>query len=806
MSWSNGERLYNLMPAIYRLADSAEGEPLRALLSVIESELETIEADIAGLHDNWFIETCDPWVIPYIGDLVRSTPLHEATRPLRADVAKTISYRRRKATVPMLSELTRDVTGWDALVVEFFRLLLWNQHVNHLRTRRLPNPLTGTSTIAPVAGSPGSASITHLGRLNPDSFDAVGNVHVRHLDAVDRLDGPFDVLSHTVDVRKAGSQRDRYSIRTLGFFLWRLENYRMEQTAARASADAAARDGGSVFGYHFDQVRAPAPLFHHPVVESDPCASPGEANVSGPIRPLAIHRDLEDVRMKTMTGGTGDAPSAYVGDERSVEIVVDGQKLAPAEVVIMDLKSWKRPPTAVDYATFGADAEGDGLSQAIVVGIDVERGRLAFADGMEPESGEVIVTYEYGFGGDLGGGPYRRGDGLVSDDNVAQISISAVDSRAASTALADVLADWSAPDSDHHDNTIITIEDNATYVLSNEIHLQPGDRLVIQAGDEKRPTILVDGGVLAVSAQADVDDAGSLTLGGLLIEGAVRVTGDLEELSLLHCSLVPGRRLEEADDRDDPGDPVGLPLEPNEPSVDVDAANDRLTLTIDHCIVGPIRMPSNAVALVVTDSIIDAMPTSGGDDHAIAAEGGANPAAGPKTTLERVTVLGPVSVRQLLLASEVIFIGTVRVERRQDGCVRFSYVPLDSITPRRYRCQPELALSREIDHSLTCRRDDLLARTGNGLSREAAEQQVRAAIRTEIMRRITPAFTSRRYGNPAYGQLARSCAEPIRTGAEDGSEMGAFHMLRQPQRKANLRLRLDEYMPFGLEPAVEFVT
>ena len=38
----------------------------------------------------------------------------------RADVAKTIYYRRRKGTPPMLEELARDVTGWGAHVVEFF--------------------------------------------------------------------------------------------------------------------------------------------------------------------------------------------------------------------------------------------------------------------------------------------------------------------------------------------------------------------------------------------------------------------------------------------------------------------------------------------------------------------------------------------------------------------------------------------------------------------------------------------------------------------------------------------------------------
>ena len=43
----------------------------------------------------------------------------------------------------------------------------------------------------------------------------------------------------------------------------------------------------------------------------------------------------------------------------------------------------------------------------------------------------------------------------------------------------------------------------------------------------------------------------------------------------------------------------------------------------------------------------------------------------------------------------------------------------------------------------------------------------------------------------------------IRAGAEDGSEMGAFSMLKQPQRESNLAIRLDEYLPVGLEAGAD---
>ena len=73
-----------------------------------------------------------------------------------------------------------------------------------------------------------------------------------------------------------------------------------------------------------------------------------------------------------------------------------------------------------------------------------------------------------------------------------------------------------------------------------------------------------------------------------------------------------------------------------------------------------------------------------------------------------------------------------------------------------------------------------------------------------------PVFTSLRYGNPAYCQLLlRSPVNirmNIRKGADDQSEMGVFHDLLQPQRAANLHLRLREYLPFAMKPGVMYMT
>jgi hypothetical protein len=78
-------------------------------------------------------------------------------------------------------------------------------------------------------------------------------------------------------------------------------------------------------------------------------------------------------------------------------------------------------------------------------------------------------------------------------------------------------------------------------------------------------------------------------------------------------------------------------------------------------------------------------------------------------------------------------------------------------------------------------------------------------IEVELLR-VRPQFTSVRYGHPGYAQLDESCAEEIKRGADDEAEMGVFHDLFQPQREANLRTRLDEYTPAGMEVGLFFAT
>jgi hypothetical protein len=124
------DRLYKLLPTVYRQRDAEQGFPLQALLRVIDEQVVVVETDIAQLYENWFIETCQDWVVPYIADLIGYQVLHDAGEPdgattseeqlrnkilePRRDVANTIRDRRRKGTLSLLEQLANDVAGWPA--------------------------------------------------------------------------------------------------------------------------------------------------------------------------------------------------------------------------------------------------------------------------------------------------------------------------------------------------------------------------------------------------------------------------------------------------------------------------------------------------------------------------------------------------------------------------------------------------------------------------------------------------------------------------------------------------------------------
>jgi hypothetical protein len=758
MNTNNKDRLYELLPAIYRMRDHEQGEPLRALLQVVAEQVDVVEEDIEQLYENWFIETCEDWVVPYIGDLVGHEPVHEAGEPgevitpqgrlrnkiliPRREVANTLHYRRRKGTLALLELLANDVAGWPARAVEFYKLLAWTQALNHQRLDR--------------------------GRT----------VDLRQGDALDRLDGPFDELAHTVDVRRINSHRTpgHYNIPSVGLFVWRLKAYSVTYAPAYCVENAGPHC------YTFSALGNDAPLYTRPEPEAEPTQIVGELNLPIPIRRRAFEeRKVENGQERRQAAAAyyGLIGDTFIGKslaiwapdwpKKGAEQPIPRESIVPA-----DLSDWQYRPKRDQMA------------------VDPVLGRIVFPLNQLPKRG-VWVSYHYGFSADIGGGEYDRPLSQPADSDIRRVS--GQEQLKAELELWKAGPDGQASEGQPRD-AVIEIADSGVYVLPINITLKKNHSLQIRAANRNRPVIRL------LDWQTDRPDNLSVTgeegsrfmLDGLLITGrGVQIEGNLTSVTIRHTTLVPGWSLE----------PDCEPRRPAEPSLEI--INAHPCIVIEHSIIGSIQVNLDEVGMDplqirISDSILDATGSEceGPECEALGAAGSA--IAHAVLTAARSTIFGHIYTHAIELAENSIFMGLVRVARRQRGCMRFCYVTPGSRTPRRYNCQPDLveqAIEKEI--------------------REAAQKVEPKPNPTEIdakvaaakereRERVRPQFNSTRYGMPTYCQLAHTCAEEITRGADDESEMGVFHDLYQPQRAANLRARLDEYTPASMEAGIIYAS
>ena len=183
------EKLWDWIPAVYKDEDGLSVPPdvLRSIVEILAEQAATARRSIDRLWEDPFIEHCDDWAIPYIGELLGTRLVHELNRRgRRADVARTIFYRRRKGTLQVLELLIRDITGWEGTVVESFRRLARIRHGLDPE----PELLEGFVTCTPPGGWADLSSVR----------------------GAERVDGPFDEFAHTPDFRQLAGHLGRYNI------------------------------------------------------------------------------------------------------------------------------------------------------------------------------------------------------------------------------------------------------------------------------------------------------------------------------------------------------------------------------------------------------------------------------------------------------------------------------------------------------------------------------------------------------------------------------------------------------------------
>ncbi|MFZ4506501.1 MAG: hypothetical protein ACOYON_02245 [Fimbriimonas sp.] len=678
----NGDKLYNLLPAIYRVRDAEAGSPLRGLMAILEEQYVAIEDDIEQLYRDWFIETCDEWVVPYIGDLLGLKgiePSPDGEYSQRAFVANTIAYRRRKGTVPVIEQIARDLTQYPAKAVEFFQRLGVSQQLNHLRIDR-----PGLAALR----SSWPASLAHT---------------------------PFEQAPHHPDVRRVAAGRGKYNIPNIGIHLWRTQSFLVERSDVRPVTGHAQH-------FWFSALGVASPLYNRTRTDLGLEASPLFSEVPEALAWRPLYDELSQFR----AGSSLDEDGVYFGRQPVFEVFIDGKAVPTTDLYVASLKDWRVPSRGV--------------------AIDVQRGLLAVPMGTK---GRIQVSYSYGFPGEIGAGPYDRRRFSVADATAPDVTLYVSDSGFPD--LASAVAAWD-PDID----PIATIRILGNRISVGDVTIQKTKGFLrIESENNFRP---------ALAGSLNVRGITVLELEGILFTGAISVDAKLARLDIAHSTVWPTGK----------------------PSLTVDPANRDLDVNIRRSIIGAIRAPRDMVGVALSDSIID------GSAVGYAIRSGPNQAdfACP-TSLDRCTVLGPISVKQVDRISESICMDTVWSERVQVGCTRFSHIPFGSQVPRRYRCQP----ATRYDELVSAREKVL----GHKVS--AAEDQL---LTEEAVRQTRPRFVSLDPLSDSYALLSPNCPCAIERGAEDEGEMGAWHTLHQARRLRHLDAALEEYVRFGMEAGVFF--
>ncbi|MGH8257636.1 MAG: hypothetical protein ACRET0_15645, partial [Steroidobacteraceae bacterium] len=419
-----------------------------------------------------------------------------------------------------------------------------------------------------------------------------------------------------------------------------------------------------------------------------------------------------------------------------------------------------------------------GIYRAV---IDPELGRIALPPAAAGAAlPKVTVSYHYGFNADVGGGEYARGDSFLVQDEQFVFPFPDTAAVPRYTTLQEAL-DFAKTQLGANGAVAVEITNSETYpqagTLDLSVDVPTGCTIELRAHNEMRPTLLLNSEISVFGAASS-----TFALNGLLIAAApgmapadpapialVHVpvkradgsTNQLEALVISHCTLVPGWSV----------DTSGTPHFGTQPNLVAEPAG--LTVTVNRSILGAIRA-GEFVSVKAFDTVIDAT------DPANVAIAGLDGIAGvgsltlggletddPDEIPHGCTVIGKVHAVLLSLVSDsILWAGLVKADswtagliadRKQEGCVRFSFLPAGAKTPRRYQC----------------------------MERAIAGPQ--------------PIFFAFRYGNPGYMKLLSSTPDVVRRGADDGGEMGAFHFVLAPLRETDLRVRMTEYMPVGLE-------
>jgi hypothetical protein len=631
----------------------------------------------------------------------------------------------------------------------------------------------------------------------------------------------FDRLSRLVDVRSIARAAGRHHVPNVGVHLLRPVVPAFPAppgdlfVPAEMNGVPAARpwlDGASVVPGYFQLAAQPGGVLR--LFNPDRRAESGlsrtvEASLRDRLKRLPLHIESDELRRATLEGQPARLAAMPWFDEAGQPFTiftretgaVNFRRVPPAEVLIANLEAMPSPVGARPAAMKTYDWFENGTPQPvartgdhpIACGFDPVTGRLIVADPApgDPEIEEVRVAYGYGIGREIGAGPQDRNDDDVPFDirdtdkltnfvrivDAAETQTGAAGDQIRTVNLLDTaLADWDA----HGDGTrglVVLVrcdsEGPAGAATNIPVTMHAGSELHIVSAQwrEKRtgPGIAVDParlgyivrkdrrftieGQLRVTAAAPPPPGempGVLVLDGLEVtEGVSLGARAVSQLIVRYCTV----------------------RAPGAAALETSAALEDAEIVLLRSIVGRIRLDFGAGqgtgTLAITESIVSA-----------------DGAAGPAITasdidaqLNAVTIFGETLIKSLE-ATNVIFGGVATAARTQSGCVRFSAIVSGSTVPRRYRCQPDLAIAAATE------------RKGAALT---------ASERTAAIAGVTPLFLDTDLDEPTVAMLHPMTSDGIASGGEGDCEMGVFANSAERLRMRNIESLFDDFLPFGLE-------
>lgn len=716
--------IYSLLPAVFRTRDAALGGPLQALFEVLESQYGIVKENVWQLYDDQFIETCAPWVIPYIGQLIGYSTVYTAalaSPDSRAEVANTIGYRRRKGTLVALEQITHDVSGRTTMAVEEFRRL---------------------------------ATTLSLRDVRPCHY---ATAELRHGCDLEDQNGPFTRLNRTIDVRNITPRvrvplspdtapldislhgPGRFNIPEIAVWMWRLQTWTVND------APAFALGGG---GYFFSALGGPVPLFQSVPEESAPFSRLiTEPDVPEPICLRRFGRQLGNF---------------YPG---SMELIADGAPVPVSQIVCANLSDL--PDGSVCTVP------------ASKIAIDPQLGRIQYAADLSLPS-DLRVNYNYGASAQIGGGPYDRTPNITQPGT--QPNTEYVNSAAPFKAIVGspeypslelAVAAWNGLPANSAGTIVLpAFEDyNINLTGANAIQI-PAESLLLIASAEltlentpewKNSCVTLRGDIEVIAPPLTLGPdgialpTGQVQISGIWLSGQLILQGYEACVQVADSTLVPGIALNSRGDAAQPGTP----------SITGSGSALTMTLCLNRIITGPVALPATC-STRICDSIVDA-----GSPWCPAIAGADLASPGAALHIEESTVIGRVWAQTIRLASNTIFLAKlgkcdpwqapVWAARVQLGCVRFCWLPANSISPKQYECLPPDSVS------------------------QAA---------------LEPKFITLRFGKPGYCLLSGEVPVAVWRGADNGSQMGVYYHIQETEAVANIQIRSAEYLPANLERGV----